>query len=194
MKKIPSLFVRIFDDHHNKTITEEITKGCEWVFNEPVLATIKYDGTATYFYNNTLWKRYDAKHGKPIPDEAIKCQPYPDPITGHMPCWIKVKKNNPADKWFVKAYEEAIENGFKFVNGQTYELCGPHFQGNPEKLEKDTFIKHGGEFCKGLDTSNLSFDSIKQWLKENEVEGIVFYRENYDMCKIKRSDFGIKWK
>ena len=25
-------------------------------------------------------------------------------------------------------------------------------------------------------------------------EGIVFYRDNGEMCKIKRTDFGFKWK
>ena len=29
---------------------------------------------------------------------------------------------------------------------------------------------------------------------DNYMEGIVFHRENGEMCKIKRSDFGFKWR
>ncbi len=194
MKKMPSLFVRIFEDHKIKTITSQVTKGCEWVFEEPVRATIKFDGTATYFYKDELWKRYDAKKGKKVPDGAIKCQPEADPVTGHLPCWVRVSKDNPGDKWFVVAYENALTDGFVFENDRTYELCGPHFQGNPENFDKDKFVLHGSVECKDLDVSKLSFDSIRDWLSSHYVEGIVFYRSNGEMCKIKRSDFGLDWK
>lgn len=31
------------------------------------------------------------------------------------------------------------------------------------------------------------------WLKENKVEGIVFWKDGEPQCKIKRSDFGFEW-
>ena len=41
--------------------------------------------------------------------------------------------------------------------------------------------------------SRIDYDR-KEYLKNNYIEGIVFYRGNGEMCKIKRSDFGFRWK
>ena len=38
-----------------------------------------------------------------------------------------------------------------------------------------------------------TYEQIKEYLENNYVEGIVFYRGNGEMCKIKRSDFGFEW-
>ena len=39
----------------------------------------------------------------------------------------------------------------------------------------------------------MDYEGIKQYLEEHYIEGIVFYRGNGEMCKIKRSDFGFEW-
>lgn len=38
-----------------------------------------------------------------------------------------------------------------------------------------------------------SFEGIKKYLSEHEIEGIVFWKDGKPQCKIKRSDFAMKW-
>lgn len=190
MRKIPTLFKREFVNHNVVNILPEVTEGCEWVLNGEGIATRKWDGTCCCIMDGKLYKRYDAKHGKPIPDGAIPCQAEADAVTGHLPCWVLVSFDNPADKWFAKAYTEQIEQGYEFKEG-TYELCGIHFQGNPEGFSDDHFIRHGEEI---LNVSDRTFEGIRKFLEENKLEGIVFHRGNGDMCKIKRSDFRLPWR
>jgi hypothetical protein len=191
MKKIPTLFNREFENHRIKTITPDVTPGCEWVLAGEGVATEKLDGTCCLFKDGKLWKRYDAKRGKPIPAGAILCQPEADAVTGHLPCWLPVSETDPSDKWHRLAFENQIASGCGFEENQTYELCGPHFQTNPYKLDHDQFFKHGEKI---LDNVPRDYDGIHRYLETHMIEGIVFHRGNGDMCKIKRSDFGFTWK
>ena len=193
MKKIPSLFIREFEDHKVKSITDRVTPGCEWVIQGEGIATEKYDGTCCMIKQGKLYRRYDAKNGKQPPVGAIPCQPNPDPITTHWPHWVEVDKNNPQDKWYVEAYDYLGEQSMlynRYIIDGTYELCGPHFQSNPYNLERDLFFRHGEKVLKDVPRD---FEGIKKYLEEHYIEGIVFHRGNGDMCKIKRTDFGYKW-
>ena len=195
MKKIPTLFERKFENHRVVDITPNVTKGMEWVLNGEGVATIKIDGSCCAIIFNELYKRYDAKQGKPIPKGAIKCQENADPITGHLPCWIKCDRSKPEDKWFVTAYDNFI-NSLEVppiypnsgVDG-TYEAIGKHFQGNPYNMENDILVKHGQEI---VDVPR-TFEGLRDWLYEHKVEGIVFWKDGQPQCKIKRSDFGFEW-
>lgn len=104
MRKIPTLFVREFLPNHKILITDQVTPGCEWVLAGEGVATRKLDGTCTLVQDGRLYKRYDAKNGKPIPPNAVPCQPEADPITGHLPCWMPVSETDPGDKWFVATF------------------------------------------------------------------------------------------
>ena len=46
-----------------------------------------------------------------------------------------------------------------------------------------------------LENVPRTFEGIREYLKENDIEGIVFHRQNAenDMAKIKRVDFGFEW-
>jgi hypothetical protein len=162
----------------------------EWVLNGEGVATVKYDGSCCAIINGDFYKRYDAKSGKPIPEGSIKCQDEPDKVTGHMPCWVKVDVNNPADKWFINAYCNifAVESRLDSYDG-TYEAIGKHFNGNPYDLEYDTLVKHGEHVIE----VERTFEGIRQYLHENYIEGIVFWKDGEPKCKIKRSDFGFEW-
>ena len=103
MKKIPTLFERVYENHKIVDILPNVVQGMEWVLKGEGIATLKVDGSCCAIINGEFYKRYDAKRGKPIPEGAIKCQEEPDPITGHFPCWMKVDKNKPEDKWFREA-------------------------------------------------------------------------------------------
>lgn len=197
MKKIPTLFERIYENHKVVGITEKVTPGFEWVLAGDGVATVKMDGSCCAIIDGELYKRYDAKKGRKPPAGAIPCCE-PDPVTGHHPHWVKCDKNNPADKWFIEAYKNTFF--FKGINayicganellkGKTYEAIGPHFQGNPYHIDDDILKPHG----KPIVEVERSFDGIKKYLAESEIEGIVFWKDGEPQCKIKRSDFGFKW-
>lgn len=198
MKKMPTLFIRDFNS--KVKATRVVNDDCHWVitvdrFNltgaNRFVPTVKRDGTCTMYKEGVLWKRYDAKRGKPIPEGAVLCQPEADAVTGHLPCWVKVT-DEPCDKWFKKAFERERANGYVFVNGATYELCGPHFQNNPYDLASDRFFKHGDEVLEDF-PKLVNFDTIHSYLSVHNIEGIVFHKITGEMCKIKRSDFGLDW-
>ena len=193
MQKIPTLFKREFDAEHRKRITREVTEGCECVLEGRAVPTLKWDGAACAIIGGEIYKRYDAKqkYGKKPPEGAIPCQESPDPITGHWPHWVEVDLNAPADKWFAEALRNTFENMDNLPDGyRTYEAVGKHFNGNPYGLERDILIPHGGDV---VDVER-SFEGIKRFLDENDdVEGLVFWRNGKPKCKIKRSDFGLPW-
>ena len=210
MKKIQTLFERVYENHKIVDILPNVTQGMEWVLEGKGIATLKVDGSCCAIINGEFYKRYDAKRGKQIPEGAIKCQEEPDPITGHLTCWVKVDENKPEDKWFMEAYKNAIDAGkiettnsglasgkiskhrefiYPKLQDGTYEAIGVHFQGNPYNLRSDTIVKHG------TITINVerTFDGIKKYLSDHYIEGIVFWLDGEPRCKIKRSDFGFEW-
>lgn len=190
MKKIPTLFKRIYNLHHRPiAITEEVKEGMEWVLSGEGTATIKWDGSCCAIINGELYKRFDAKKGKKIPDGAIQCCD-PDPVTGHWPHWVKCSYANPADKWYMEAYRNAREVWAMPLPEWTYEAVGPHFQNNPHLYAVDTLIIHGKD---EIEVSDRSFEGIREYLKNHQIEGIVFWKDDKPQCKIKRSDFGFAW-
>ena len=186
MKKIPTLFRREFSEGRVKIVYDEVTSGLEWVLKGEGQATVKIDGSCCAIMGGEFYRRYDAKRGKVPPAGAIPCCD-PDPITGHWPHWLKVDPLNGADNWHLAAYYNA---GGRLLGDGTYEAIGPHFQSNPHHLAFDILEKHGIRFIKNLDRS---FEGIRRYLSENEIEGIVFWKNGEPQCKIKRSDFGFKW-
>lgn len=183
MKKIPTLFERVYQNHKIVDIKPIVTKGMEWVLEGDGIATVKLDGSCCAIINGEFYKRYDAKKGKKAPDGAIPCCEA-DPITGHHPHWVKCDRNNPSDVWFWEAYDNADD-----ITDGTYEAIGIHFQGNPYNLKRDTIVKHGTEEV----TIERTFEGIKKCLKDFKIEGIVFWKDGEPRCKIKRSDFGFEW-
>lgn len=190
MKKIPTLFERVFENHKIIDIKPNITNGCEEAFMYGV-PTVKFDGACCAIINGLLYKRYDAKHGKPVPEGAIKCQKEADPITGHLPCWVKCDESNPSDKWFIEAAKEKMkyQHNIKLPTIVTYEAIGKHFNGNPYGLTTDRLERHGDVIA----DVERTFDGVKKWLEEHNEEGLVFWHKGEPVCKIKRSDFGFKW-
>ena len=200
MKKIPTLFERVFVGPKIAGVIENITPGCEEAFLHGI-ATVKFDGSCCAIINGQLYKRYDAKKGKKVPEGAIPCCE-PDPVTGHHPHWVKVDPNNPSDKWFSEAFKNFLDkegwrpdqipdwndNDTRFDG--TYEAVGPHFQGNPYGLSRDELVRHGS-----LRVNMLlrTFNNIKLYLENTPVEGIVFWLDGEPVCKIKRTDFGLEW-
>lgn len=184
MKKIPTLFERVFENHKVVGITDKVAPGMEWVLQGKGVATVKFDGSCCAIINGEFYKRYDAKKGKKPPKGAIPCCD-PDPVTGHHPHWVKVDENNPADKWFVEAYN----NSPKPLRNGTYEAIGLHFNGNPYGLYSDQLVAHGCWIVPVV----RDFDGIRENLSNHAIEGLVFWKDGEPMCKIKRTDFGFDW-
>ena len=107
---------------------------------------------------------------------------------------MKVDPNNPADKWFVKAHDNARRYGTPLAElllpDKTYEAVGPHFQGNPHGFVYDTLIRHGYYHA---EIEDRSFEGIRKYLRDCNIEGIVFWKDGEPQCKIKRTDFGFEW-
>lgn len=194
MKKIPTLFRRVFGKNKVIDVLPEITKGCEEAFLHGE-ATVKWDGACCAIIGGELYRRYDAKNGKPVPEGAIKCQDEPDSITGHLPCWVKCDRSNPSDKWLWIAMHtrqrllKKIDSSVTHLSDGTYEAIGYHFNGNPYYSNFDILVCHG---TLKLDVER-TFEGVKKFLAENYVEGIVFWLDGVPVCKIKRTDFGFDW-
>lgn len=210
MRKIPTLFERVYKNHRVVDVLQNVTEGMEWVLDGEGIATIKIDGACCAIINGKFYKRYDAKHGKPVPEGVIKCQEEADPVTGHLPCWVAVDESKPEDKWFIESYKQTLRNGkldittcglggtkvckhkeyvYPKLQDGTYEAIGEHFRGNPYGIKGDCLIKHGETVV----NVERTFEGIKKFLSENYIEGIVFWKDDIPQCKIKRSDFGFEW-
>lgn len=182
MKKISTLFKK--NPNNLALVIDEVDTSNQWVIDGEGIATRKFDGTAAAVINGVLYKRYDVKKGRQVPDGAIPCQE-PDAITGHWPHWVKCDRDKAEDKYFWEAlsYQAPLKDG-------TYELCGPKVQGNPEQFDKHILVKHGSVTVSFSEA--ITFELIKSFLSIADIEGIVFHHPDGRMCKIRKSDFGIK--
>lgn len=204
MKKIPSLFVRDYEDviarvdsTNEKSMSTKgrflarqiVTPGCEWVIAGEGIATRKWDGTAILIKEGIMYKRYDAKNGKIPPDGFIPCQE-PDDKTGHWPGWIQCFNADQSNKYIFDAFANTFSSKNVDPVDGTYEAIGPKIGGNKDKKEKHILAQHGFGYVPIMDRS---FDSIKLYLSLDIIEGIVFYHLDGRMCKVKRSDFGLPW-
>ena len=183
MRKIPCVFER--DSTDLRHVTEIVNPLCQWVINGEGVATRKWDGTACRVFEGRLYRRYDAKKGKTPPSNFEPCQE-PDLITGHWPGWIPVG-DGPQDQWYRAAWDAA-----KPMRSGTYELCGPHFQSNPEKFCTDVLIPHGDQCFSDV---TRTFEGLRQFLDLHRplIEGLVFHHPDGRMAKIRRVDFGLSW-
>lgn len=190
MKKIPTLFERVYENHKVVDVLPKVTEGMEWVLAGEGTATTKIDGSCCAILNGEFYKRYDAKKGKKVPAGAVKCQEEADPVTGHLPCWVKCDRDDPADQWFWSAYDHAAEDCPDELQDGTYEAIGKHFRNNSYHLDHDVLVPHGRDMIE----VERTFDGIKKYLEDHYIEGIVFWKDGVPQCKIKRSDFGFKWE
>ena len=101
-------------------------------------ATEKIDGTCCLIKDGRIYRRYDYKKGRTLPQGAIPCQEEPDPITGHFPHWLLCTENDPNAKYYLEAFERQRNDN---LEEGTYELIGKHINGNPYNLDTDILEK-----------------------------------------------------
>lgn len=178
MKKIISLFKRNYDG--DWLVRDEVVDCAEWVIAGEGVATRKFDGTCCKVEDGQLWKRREVKRGQKPPPGFVPATEV-DPNTGKQQGWVLVDPEDPSDKFFVEAFDDGIEDG-------TYELCGPKVQGNAEGFRRHVLVPHGEYKLEAPRT----FDELKDWLAERDLEGIVWHHPDGRMVKIKKKDFGLK--
>lgn len=181
MKKIPTIFERDWEGDKSR-VTRQINPECQWVFDGEDYATRKIDGTSVLFKGNKMFRRRELKPGQSAPPDFVS--EGVDPQTGKEVGWVPVG-DGPDDKW-----HQAARRPGPWPDG-TYELVGPHIQGNPEILPADILVKHGEGLAGPVPDVPRDFDGLCEWLKGHDVEGIVFHHSDGRMAKIKGRDFGI---
>lgn len=148
------------------------------------VATRKFDGTCCKIKNGKYFKRRTLK--KNIEPPIFFILEYSDAVTGKRFGWVPVTEE---DKWHLEALSSINPDG-------TYELVGPNVQGNPEGFYRHTLVSHKYSviYCGILRT----FDGIRAFMKDKDIEGIVFHHPDGRMAKIKKSDYGMErraeWK
>jgi len=181
MKKISTLFKK--DPNNLARVTEEVDLQNQWVMDGEGVATRKWDGTACAIINGALYKRYDVKKGKQVPNGAIPCQE-PDKTTGHWPHWVRCLRSDPQDKYHIEAFDVLSDD-----RDGTYELIGPKVNGNRERKSSHVLMRHGNiEYPMKL----RGFWLLKGFLEAHDIEGLVFHHPDGRMCKIRAKDFGIQ--
>jgi len=185
MKKIISLLKR--DYAGTRLVYDEVVPGAEWVQDGEGIATQKLDGTCCRVLDGTLWKRYTIKRGKKAPEDFSPATDI-NPQTGKQEGWVPVG-DGPEDKHHRAAFERGpLSSCGTFCDG-TYELIGPKIQGNPEGFRDACLIQHGAIVLAA--TPPRTFDELKSWLREKDIEGIVWHHPDGRMVKIKKKDFGL---
>jgi len=182
MKKIPTLFMRDFDNDPSRVLNE-VHPECQWVLDGEGVATIKLDGTAVMFRNFQPYKRRGVKKGQepPFGFELVE----KEETTGKSVGWVPVGEG-PEDKWHREAFTEP-----NYVDG-TYELIGPKIQGNPEQETCHLLVPHHSPGLILANSVPRSYDELKAWLQGKDCEGIVFHHPDGRMAKVKLKDFGFK--
>lgn len=183
MKKIISLFQRNYDG--NRQVRDEVVPGAEWVISGEGKATRKFDGTCCMIRDGKLFRRYEASEDRQPPSGFIlEERKEQKDIKGRdvikLYGWVPVGEG-PADQYHREAFVPGLLDG-------TYELCGPKVQGNPEHFNSHVLVPHRAEVIE----TPRTFEELKTWLANKDIEGIVWHHPDGRMVKIKKKDFGFK--
>jgi len=163
-----------------REILDEQHPDCGWVFAGEGVATRKYEGTCVKIEKGQYFKRREVRPGKKAPSDFVEEQF--DENTGKRVGWVPVDPHSKEDRWHIEAFDSGLPDG-------TYELIGPKVQGNPEKAETHMLVRHSE--AEVLDAPR-SYKAVAEWLKDKDIEGIVFHHPDGRMGKIKKRDFGQK--
>jgi hypothetical protein len=195
MKKLPTLFPK------DPTDLGRVIDGELLYPLEELVAYLKLDGTACAVINNLPYFRYDARlksKGKDVPLQvvlnnlpkgAIACQEV-DPLSGHWPHWIPPQPKNRLHTELVKVWSPELEDG-------TYEGIGPIIGANPHNEVRHIWVKHNDpRLLYSLEKALITIEKVgayqyfKSFFFDFQWEGLVFYREEEPVAKLRRSDFG----
>lgn len=185
MKKIPTIFDRDWNGDRSRVV-DKPHPDCAWVFAGEGVATKKLDGTCCLVRDGKLYKRHELKAGKSAPPgfEIVDH----DDETGKTVGWVPVG-DGPEDRWHREGF--AAAGGSSAANG-TYELVGPKVQGNPERFATIGIVPHASAYTDIEQPPDRTFEDLRAWLADRDIEGLVFHHPDGRMAKIKLRDFGLK--
>lgn len=187
MKKIPTIFKR-GDDFK---VINEITPGCEWVFNGEGVATEKLDGTNV---------QITIKNGQAIKLEKRRNPTKEEKARGEIDGTYVLVTDDPGDKYI----RDAINNTNFTVwpdGAHSAEAIGPKIQGNPLQLEKHILVRHAdAPIYSGvqlhIQDAKDKYYYLKNMMRVSSlysqpawIEGFVFHHPDGRMAKIKTKDF-----
>jgi hypothetical protein len=178
MIKIPTIFVRDLS-RQPALVVPTWVEDTLWVKHGEGVATRKWDGTSVLIRDGKRYKRRELRGGEAAPANFESLGT--DENTGKTVGWVPVG-DGPEDKW----HREAPNPG----HDGTFELVGPKVNGNKDKFESHTLVAHGHL---QIEDAPREFDSLRAWLADHQIEGIVWHHPDGRMAKIKRRDFGLKW-
>lgn len=181
MKKIPTVFERDWNGDRSRVV-DQVHADCGWVIKGEGVATRKIDGTCCLVEGGDLYKRRELRRGELAPD-GFRSVGH-DGETGKTVGWLPVGPG-PEDRY----HREAFLAGGPWADG-TYELVGPKVQGNPEGETSHRLIAHAD--CERFDDVPRTFAGMAAWLRDRDIEGLVFHHPDGRMAKIKLRDFGLK--
>ncbi len=171
------------DKSNPRVVTTDRVPGTEWVFDGEGTATRKYDGTCAAVIDGRLYKRLSISSSniasRGLPDDYIEAQHVEG--SGEHFGWVPVG-SGPEDWMFRKAVETHGLPG-----DGTYELVGPKVQKNPDGYEDYVLVRHGAFV---LEDVPRTFDGLRDYLRDRDIEGIVWHHSDGRMAKIKGRDFG----
>jgi len=186
VKKIPTMFERDWEGDRSRVL-DRVNPVCQWVFDGEGVATRKLDGACCRIRAGVLYKRRELREGD-VPPPNFETLSF-DEETKKTVGWVPVG-DGPEDRWFREAFY-ALETNVGSTEG-TYELIGPKVNGNPEGARVHVLAKHGLLLAGPLDNVPRSFEGLRAWFKDRDVEGVVFHHPDGRMAKIKKRDFGMK--
>lgn len=108
-----------------------------------------------------------------------------DPETGKLFGWVPVGDGKD-DARHREAFAADQAWGEPLKDGQTYELCGPKVNGNPEGFPTHVLVRHGVTVARDVP---LSFEGLRDWMQATRYEGVVWHHPDGRMAKLKRKDF-----
>jgi hypothetical protein len=181
MEKIPTLFLR--NPNNMQLVTHEVNPDAAWVLEGHGIPTVKKDGTNI---------RVTIENGQCVHVEKRRNPTRAEKAAGAEPGYIDASRNDPADKHIFASVDAT--NFTNYIDGAwSCEALGPKIQGGiesnvprlyPFSIEPEYILQAGLR----------TFERIRDYLVEHEIEGIVWHDgPNNRYAKIKRRDFGLQW-
>lgn len=190
MKKIPTIFERDWNGDKSR-VTDECNPHALWVFHGEGIATRKYDGMACMFDGERWYKRREVRQEdiarKGLPEGFIEAER--DTNTLKIVGWVPIG-DGPDDKYLRIAAEALLP---EHRRPGTFEFLGPKSQGGIERdFPNHCMYRH--DHAERYHDVPRTFDGIRDFMAERDIEGIVFHHPDGRMAKIKKRDFGLARK